>query len=200
LQGKEKLKKQQEAFMSTPPISSTGNNPLRASDPNASSQTYAQRAKNSFVNVTSSISQCGPVNKVRNSTVWSYVTWPFSALWARISKIIWGSPSVAKDMVKLTESGWIFGETTYDMPTEVALRSGKLTFAKGIEDKVFTEESAKENGWILVQIPGKAWGNWTMLLKDAIQGGYMTRDKAISDGHITQEQADKATWLPKETV
>ncbi len=164
------------------------------------SPTTFERVSTGLGEVKDYISQCGPVNKVRNSTIWSYVTWPFSALWARISKAIWGSPSVAKDMVKLTESGWIYGETTYDMPTEVALRSGKLTFAKGIEDKVFTEEGAKENGWILVQIPGKAWGNWTMLLKDAIQGGYMTRDKAISDGYITQEQADKATWMPKETT
>ncbi|HEY5235829.1 MAG TPA: hypothetical protein VIJ14_06600, partial [Rhabdochlamydiaceae bacterium] len=143
------------------------------------------------------------VKTVRESTVWSWITWPFSAfgsllsgIWSRISKAVWGEPKTVKTEVTVEFPGylWSSSETT---TVERAIRKGWLTIEKGIADKLFTEEDARVNGWVPVILEGRVW-NSTVMLKTAIETGKMTVEQAIAGGHITEAQAAKANWIQKK--
>lgn len=185
----------------------TGKSPSLNGSGDTGQPSRFQSLKEGIGSGLSTISQYETVKTVRNSTVWYVISYPFSAfgsfvgaIWTRISNKIWGLPSVTKETVKLTEQGWFWGASTYEMPTEVALRQGKLTYEQGIKDSVFTEESAKTNGWVSVEIPGRFFGSSKMLLKDAVEGGYLTIEKAIAEGHITESHAEQANWVKKTST
>jgi hypothetical protein len=161
--------------------------------------TITSAASNAVTNVT----EWTPVKTVRNSAPWYYITLPFSAvgsffgaIWARVSRAVWGSPSVVTAEVTLESKGF-FWNSTYTMPTEAALRDGYMTVEQGVQDKKFTMEDAQLKGWVFVTVPGRLWGTNTMMLKTAVEGGYMTVKEAIDGGHITEAQALKADWIKK---
>jgi hypothetical protein len=191
----------------------TGRNPaLNTSTDGTNTPTKFERFKtvagdgiSSLSSAVSNVTEWTPVKTVRNSAPWYYLTLPvsllgsfFSGIWARISKAIWGAPSVVTAEVTLESKGWLWN-STYTMPTESALRDGYMTVEEGIASNKFTQDDAKIKGWVQVEIPGRVFGSSKMMLKDAILGGYMTVEKAITDGHITESQASQSDWVKKET-
>ncbi len=181
----------------------TGNNPQLNASGETTQPTRFQNLKtgvgNGISSITTAASEWTPVKTVRNSTIWNWISWPFSAVWARISSFIWRSPSVVTDKVSLEVPGWIYGSSIVETSPETALRNGYLTIEQGITKTFFTEDQAKINGWVLVDIPGKIWGSSKMMLKDAILGGYMTVEDAIKADYITESLATQADWVKKET-
>jgi len=186
----------------TDALNSTTRTPTSQPPLNSSlSPTYTQRARDGISIGLNTISEWGPVKTVSTSRISLAIGSFFSSIWNYISKLIWRSPSVVKETVKITEPGWLWGENVYELPTETALRKGKSTIGQGIKDGSFTEEDATVNGWISVTFPGSWYGTHTMMLKDAIEGGYLTIEAAMKAGFITESQVDKAvakgTWLKK---
>ena len=166
-----------------------------------------QRAKDGIGAGTSYMASAGvwTAKTVRNSTPWYYLTWPFSTvgsllsgIWARISKVFLGSPTpVSKEVknVSINFPGY-FGSTVKKTTPEEALRKGWMTLEEVIKQQEtgFDMEQAKIQGWLPVEIPGRFWGSNKMLLKDAIEGGFMTVKEAIKAGHIDGDQV-APSWL-----
>jgi hypothetical protein len=160
-------------------------------------------AGSTLSSAASSASEWRAVKTVRDSSIWSWLAWPFRAIssilgsiWSRVSKVVWGSPTPVSKEVKLVFPGYIWDSTVKTSP-ERAIRKGWLTIEKGVESKYFTLEQAQTNGWVPVTIVGRVY-NSTMMLKTAVENGYMTVEKAIADGHITEAQAAKADWIQKK--
>jgi hypothetical protein len=182
----------------------TGNNnqvnPLTSG---SSTPTYSERAQKGLSDVKDTLVAYTP-KRVRESTVWSYLAWPFStfgsllsAIWARISKAVWGSHSIVTEEITLESKGFLWN-STYKISTEEAIRQGRVSIKALIHEGKLTMEDAQIRGWIPVTIKGTLW-NSTMLLKDAIEGRYMTVDDAIKAEHITDSQAKQAPWLKQVT-
>lgn len=150
-----------------------------------------------FSSMTTAASEWTAVKTVRNSVIWSWITWPFSAFWARVSSFIWRSPSVVTDKVSVEVPGWFYGTSIVDTSPETALRNGWLTVEQGITNTTFTMDQAKINGWVLVDIPGKMWGSSKMMLKDAILGGYITVEDATKAKYFEESHAEQADWIKK---
>jgi hypothetical protein len=162
-------------------------------------------ARDTIVSAASNASQWKAVKTVRNSFVWSWLSWPFSVIGSllsgtlsRISKLIWGSPKVVsgEDKVTLKFKGY-FWDSKVETTLERAIRKSWLTIDNGIKENKFTLDEAQTNGWVPVTFKGYVW-NTTMMLKTAVETGKMTVEQAITDGHITEAQANRAKWLVKQ--
>jgi hypothetical protein len=162
-------------------------------------QTIKKGVGDGINSMTTAASEWTAVKTVRNSVIWNWITWPFSAVWARISGFIWRKPSVVTDKVSLEIPGWFYGTTIVETSPETALRNGYLTVEQGIAKRTFNEDQAKINGWVLVEIPGRMWGSSKMMLKDAILGGYITVEDAIKANYITESLVEQADWVKKTT-
>jgi len=160
-------------------------------------------ARDSMFSAATSVSQWKAVKGVRESTVWSWIAWPFRALGSllgaivsRASRFVWKPKPISQE-VTIEFKGW-FWNTTETTSTERALRKGWLTIEQGIADNKFTLDQAQTNGWVPVTIKGRVY-NSTMMLKEAVEKGYMTVEQAIADKHITDSQAAAAKWIVKKS-
>jgi len=126
--------------------------------------------------------------------------------WATIGQV--QALDARYDDDKIKANGWLM----IDIPGGLLKSGYKTTVKKAIEDKIvtpqfaidkgrITEEQAKIQGWVLitVDVPGKVWGvtPTEMLLREAIEQEYITVEDAVTAGHFTQDQAEKASWIQK---
>ncbi len=152
--------------------------------------------------IPSAISSWGPVKTVRESTIWSWISWPFTAtasffkgLWTRFSEWKWGKPMVISDTVvvqfprRFTFFGFLPSHYEEVTTTERAIRKGVLKFEEGMKQGKFTLEQGRKKGWNPVIVDQK-----TMMLKTAIENGLMSLGDAIKEGHTTDEIARINGW------
>lgn len=218
-------------------------------------QSKLQRVRAGAGEAISSLASYVPVNRVRNSSVLSYATFPVSSMYSfavqfskRVSESIWGKPKALADTIVVTIPGFFGGSSSIE-PIERALRHGWATLAqvkamgytdeqikgngwlmidiaggvlsrnyqttlkKAIEDGLITPadaiaaehisvEQAKINGWVIMtaNVPGRFFGSTPtqMLVRQAIEKGYISVAQAVKDGHFTKEHAEAATWIEKK--
>ncbi len=182
----------------TPPLSPRGNNSLQAT----SSQTYAQKAQKRLTEAKDTLVSYTP-KIVRESSIWSYITWPFSAfasflgaIRARIANRFWPTDFVSIPQIKIVSKG-MFWNTTFDVTVEEALTYYKKSIEEVMEQTKLSLDQHKIQGLVPVTFKGYIY-NEILTLKDAITSGRMTVDEAIKAGHFEESHADSALWLQKK--
>lgn len=163
----------------------------------------------------SSIASWGPVRTVRESTIWSWITWPFTAtasffkgLWTRISTRVWGIPQVVNGVIKV-EVGGVIREESIERAVrhrwckyEEAKARGEY-ICEGVKKIGLTDDQMKIEGYIPIEIPnrrfsGYIWRTLTTTVRHAIEHGDLTVKEALDEKYFEQRHVDNATWLKKE--
>jgi hypothetical protein len=157
----------------------------------------------------SSISSWKAVQTVRKSTIWSIITWPFSAFSRLCTKIFYavrGRPVVADRTLQIEVPNLFFGSTLTHVRVEEAISKGWITYENvmiKLGDKV-SDDTAKVEGWfvITIDVVPRFFGSAVptkMTLMHAVKNGHITVDEAVKAGHMTAAQANKALWIVKKT-